>query len=515
MTDPPLRTAGETAGHADLSLVARVARTLNAGLPPEGALRAVTQVLHEGLEVASVSIWRREANAMTFYAVATPAADRAAVSLDDLPTPPDGTIRLNLAQGGIRLGLLEVAAREGEAAKPDAAVLAVVADVITPFLDAVSLSEDLAFEVASRSREIDEHRRFTGLIIDSLPVGLYVIDRDYRIQVWNRKRETGTQGLRRDAVVGRPVFEVLTRQPAAQLRADFDRIFRTGELQQMEIETGTGTDRRFFRITKIPMRLDGDLITHIITIGEDVTESRQIQHQILQSEKLAAVGQLAAGVMHEINNPLATIGACVAAIEGRLGAAGGATVQEYLRVIEREVERCTRIVNGLLDFSRPKASDRHKTASDLNALVEETLFLLKHHQRFKRVQVIRELAADLPQVPVDREQMIQVFMALMLNAMDAMEHGGSLTVRTRRHPIRGDEVIAEVEDTGVGMAPSELGKIFEPFYTTKPPGRGTGLGLSICYGIMQDHGGRIEADSEPGRGSVFRVVLPVAPVEVG
>jgi signal transduction histidine kinase len=273
----------------------------------------------------------------------------------------------------------------------------------------------------------------------------------------------------------------------------------------MDIETGSGSERRYYRTTKIPMRLDSGAISHIITIGEDVTDSHRIQSQILQSEKLAAIGQLAAGVMHEINNPLATIGACVAAIEGRVGTSAGPQVEEYLKVIEREVERCTRIVDGLLDFSRPKPSVREKAPADVNALVEETLFLLKHHQRFRRLTVIRELTPDLPAVLADSEQIIQVLMALMLNAVDALEQGGSLTVRTRVNESRQDEVVAEVEDTGIGMAQAELSKIFEPFYTTKPPGRGTGLGLSICYGIMQEHGGRIEAESEPGRGSIFRV----------
>lgn len=512
MTNANLTPANAPPEGDALGLLARVAHTLNAGLPPEAALRAVSRVVLEEFGAESVSIWRRESNAMSFYAVSSPRGDRAAVSLDDLPPPSPGAVRLNLAQGGIRLGLLEVVPGAGATALP-ARLLTLIADILTPFLDAMTLAEDLAYEVASRSREVDEQRRFTGLIIDSLPVGLYVIDRDYRIQIWNRKRETGTQGLRRDEVVGRPVFEVLTRQPAGQLRADFDRIFRTGEVQQMEIETGAGADRRFFRITKIPMRLDGDLISHIITVGEDVTESHKIQQQILQSEKLAAIGQLAAGVMHEINNPLATIGACVAAIEGRLGAEAEPQVREYLHVIEREVERCTRIVDGLLDFSRPRPSGRHKALTDLNEIVEETLFLLKHHQRFKRLEVVRALARDLPGVRADREQIIQVLMALMLNALDAMEHGGSLTLRTRRNPDREDEVIAEVQDTGAGMAHAELTKIFEPFYTTKPPGRGTGLGLSICYGIMQDHGGRIEASSEPGRGSVFRIVMPVPPAD--
>ncbi len=257
------------------------------------------------------------------------------------------------------------------------------------------------------------------------------------------------------------------------------------------------------------MRLDGEAITHVITIGEDVTESRQVQERILQSEKLAAVGQLAAGIMHEINNPLATIGACVAAIDGRIGAEADATVKEYLEIIEQEVHRCTNIVDSLLDFSRPKdAKPRVPVAP--NDLVGQTLFLLKHHQRFKRLEVRQELAEGLPAVLANAEQMIQVLMALMLNAVDAMDDGGTLTVRSRKSEVRNDEVVLEVCDTGAGIPAHDLPRIFDPFYTTKPPGRGTGLGLSICYGIVEQHLGRLEVDSEPGLGSTFRVYLPIA-----
>jgi signal transduction histidine kinase len=259
------------------------------------------------------------------------------------------------------------------------------------------------------------------------------------------------------------------------------------------------------------MRLEGDEISHVITIGEDVTESRRIQGQIMQSEKLAAIGQLAAGVMHEINNPLATISACVAAIDGRLGGLAGAektAVSEYLEIIDKEVDRCTRIVDGLLDFSRPKGTAKARVV--INVLVDETLFLLKHHQRFKRMMLVKELDPSLPATMGNTEQLIQVLMALMLNAVDAMEdRRGKLTVRTGRNSNSADEVVVEIEDNGVGIPRADQSKIFEPFYTTKPPGRGTGLGLSVCYGIVAEHGGRIEADSVPGRGSVFRVYLPV------
>ncbi len=253
------------------------------------------------------------------------------------------------------------------------------------------------------------------------------------------------------------------------------------------------------------MRLDGDEITHVITIGEDVTGWHGVQKQIMQTEKLAAIGQLAAGIMHEINNPLATISACVAAIQG----VPGSPPDEYLDIIDREVARCSRITDSLLDFSRPKATTNRGPVG-LNELVEESLSLLRHHRRFKRLEVVRDLDAASPRIIGDGEQLLQVLMALMLNAVDAMEQSGQLTVRTARGRTPEEGAVVEVTDTGVGIPQAEQGKIFEPFYTTKSPGRGTGLGLSICYGIVTSHGGRIEVNSVPGRGSTFRVLLPAA-----
>src|SRR5262249_20700649 len=162
-------------------------------------------------------------------------------------------------------------------------------------------------------------------------------------------------------------------------------------------EVGAGDDTKYYRITKIPMRGDDEHITHVITIGEDVTDTHVAQQRILQGEKLAGIGQLAAGVMHEINNPLATIGACVAALEHRLVenvvADRRAPLREYLQIIEKEVQRCTTIVDGLLDFSRPKGKTKRPVS--VTALIEDTLFLIKHHKRFKKIQVHRDLADGL------------------------------------------------------------------------------------------------------------------------
>ncbi len=499
-----------TRADSALHLIGSIAKLLNAGLGTEATVAAVAETLRAGLPAAAITLWVREPGAAAFRSVSAPMRPDSIAMVSSLDAvPPAGPARRFLLEHeGAILGLLEAEVGGGDGPLD---ILTVVADILAPYLAAVELSSDLAGEVAVQSREIDEHRRFTSLIIDSLPVGLYVVDRDYRIQIWNRKRETGTQGLRRDAVVGRSVFEVLTRQPADQLRSDFDRIFASGEIQQSELEVAAGGETRHYRLSKIPMRLDGDEISHVITIGEDTTEWHAIQARITQSDKLAALGQLAAGVMHEINNPLATISACVAAIQGKLPSAGTPgleAVEEYLEIIDKEVDRCTRIVAGLLDFSRPKGKSKGPVA--LNRLVSDTLFLLQHHQRFKQLQVVRELDPAEPTAAGNAEQLIQVLMALMLNALDAMEQGGQLTVRTAGGHSRADEVVVEVEDTGTGMSRADQGKIFEPFFTTKPPGRGTGLGLSICYGIVEDHRGRIEVDSAPGRGSTFRVYLPVS-----
>ncbi|MGH7548058.1 MAG: sensor histidine kinase, partial [Gemmatimonadales bacterium] len=215
-------------------------------------------------------------------------------------------------------------------------------------------------------------------------------------------------------------------------------------------------------------------------------------------------------VMHEINNPLATILACSEALSLRsedLAPGERQAYTEYLKIIDTEVQRCRRIVESLLDFSRPKSSE--KKLADVNDVLEQTLFLLKHHARFKRLRVVREHTPGLPAVHADQERLIQSFMALMLNAMDAMDSRGTLTVRSRMNPERRDEILVEFIDTGTGIRQEDLPKIFEPFFTTKPQGRGTGLGLSICYGIIAEHRGRIEVESQVGVGSTFKVYLPI------
>ena len=420
----------------------------------------------------------------------------------------DGLILARLHAGDEVLGALTVRPR-GSLELDQRIFLATVADVLAPVLRDAAYTHRLQVEVDDRTRALYEQRRFIARIVDSLPVGLYVVDREYRIQAWNHKRETGMQGVARDAALGRPIFEILHRQPADLLRSEFDEVFRSGRIQQFQMESNASGELRTYRISKIPMSLEGSAVTHVITIGEDITEWREAQERFAQAEKLAAIGTLAAGVMHEINNPLATIGACAESLTIRLDEgealtpAFSADLREMLRVIDHEVQRSKGIVGSLLDFSRPKPAT--KILVDLNTVVDRTLFLLKHHSRFKKVDVARDLASSLPPVNGNEEQLIQVLMALLINAMDAMDGKGTITLRTRRER---NAVITEVIDQGAGIRRTDMQKIFEPFFTTKSPGRGTGLGLSICYAIVSEHGGRLEVESEVGEGSVFRIVLP-------
>jgi len=508
--------------HPGLRVLAEVVGILASGPPSEDALAAAAGALRRGLGLRRCRVWLRNPDGAGYHPVVAPGDEPTPRDFPPPrpewfrggphrePTPAGIQLRFPLVHDDEALGLVEVMLSPGRPEGVAHDVTLVVAQILAPVIAATELSQDLASEVALRTREVEAQRNFVARIIDSLPVGLYVIDRSYLIRAWNRKRESGTQGVARDDAVGRDIFEVLDRQPRELLKREFDRVFDTGEIQQVEMESQTSGEARYYRITKIPMHLDDEHISHVITIGEDVTEWRQAQQRLAQTEKLAAVGQLAAGVMHEINNPLATISACSEALALRIDALAPGdrrATEEYLKIIDTEVQRCRRIVDELLEFSRPKSGQKREV--DVNAVLEQTLFLLKHHERFRRMAVARELAEGLPRLPADPERLIQAFMALLLNAMDAMNSRGVLTVRSRLNPERRDELLIEFIDTGVGIPQEELPKIFEPFFTTKPQGRGTGLGLSVCYGIVAEHRGRIRVESQVGVGSTFKVYLPI------
>jgi len=305
------------------------------------------------------------------------------------------------------------------------------------------------------------------------------------------------------------VARLLPGDKAAGVEAFVREAFRSRQVGSIEQEMVIAGDAKIFRLTAAPVESASERGTHAVLLVEDITPAKRLQRQMLLTERLTTAGRLAAGVAHEINNPLATIAGCAESLQGRLGAGDPALVSEpgefrhYLRLIEEEAYRCKEITGSLLQFVRDPGSRRGPT--DLNGVVLKAVDLLSHQSRFAESRVVTELDPALPPVDANEGQLRQVCLGLASNALEAMEGRGLLTIRSR--VVRG-EVELELEDTGPGISEENLARIFDPFFTTKPPGQGTGLGLAIAQGIVTDHGGRIEVSSAPGKGSVFRVVLP-------
>ena len=371
-------------------------------------------------------------------------------------------------------------------------------------------SVSLAREVEKRTAETEAQKRLIEAIVDSLPLSLYAIDRQYRVVAWNRNRELGELGIPRGSVLGKNVFDVLTRQPRDMLEMEFERVFESGEIERIEQETPSPKgDIRHWVISKIPMWADNTgLVSHVITVGEEVTDRVEANRAIARAEKLAAVGRLAAGVVHEINNPLATISACAESLEARVndgefdGSKSLEDLREYLGLIRSEAFRCKSITMGLLDFSRTRTSD-HVTIN-LADVIRSAVRLLSHQKRSAEIDFNVEIAHDLLPVSGDPGQLQQAVIALATNALDAMGESGVLTIVARNEDLK---VVVEVTDTGVGIPPENLPKIFEPFFTTKEIGRGTGLGLAVCYGILTEHGGTLDVQSAVGSGTTFTISL--------
>jgi PAS domain S-box-containing protein len=239
--------------------------------------------------------------------------------------------------------------------------------------------------------------------------------------------------------------------------------------------------------------------------GEEV---RSVSQQLWQTTKLATVGELAAGIAHELNNPLATVSLRLEALLA--GLPDDHPHRRPLRVIEGEVERMAGLVANLLQFSR--RGRQQVSTLDVREEVERTLELIQYQFRKRGIEVRREMAEPLPAVHADRQQLRQVFLNLLTNASDAMPRGGTLTLRVEPLPPDDDGrpagVAVEVSDTGVGIPPEALAKVTEPFFTTKEEGKGTGLGLAICKRIVQEHEGTLTIDSAVGKGTTVRVALP-------
>ncbi len=358
--------------------------------------------------------------------------------------------------------------------------------------------------------EFERLKEFNENIVESIKVGIFALDLENRVESWNAEMEV-MYALSRAEALGRHIAEIFP----ADFVGEFDRLHRqsgTHHLTKVKLPLQTG-ETRTANLAIAPLLTRDFVSVGTIVLVEDITERTQLESQLTQAEKLSSIGLLAAGVAHEVNTPLAVISSYAQMLQKQARGDDPALqrLRPVLEKITQQTFRASEIVNGLLNFSRATGSEM--IALDLNAVARETLTLLDHQLRTARLQVHTTLADPLPRIHGSHGKLQQVVLNLVLNAKDAMtENGGTdLFVTTE---AAGDEIVLTVRDTGGGIAPEHLHRIYDPFFTTKntpKPGqhKGTGLGLAVSYGIVQEHGGRIQVESEVGQGTAFRLYLPV------
>jgi PAS domain S-box-containing protein len=361
-----------------------------------------------------------------------------------------------------------------------------------------------------KAEEVGRMREFNDNILESLDDGLAVFDDNERIVRWNHAFEA-LYGISREDAVGRALSGVFDGEFVEALRAAWTdnplgtTLFRVPLVSRITDEDAGTPQRLLVNATVVPLQAHSGpgAVEGTILLIENVTERVRLEEQLQISEKMASIGLLAAGVAHEVNTPLTGISSYTQMLLEQADATDPRT--QILEKIERQTFRAAKIVNGLLTLSRPGTPGNERSSVDLNGVVNDVYSLLEHQFEVGRIKVRRELAAGPTPVLGIEHQLQQVFLNLFLNARDAMPRGGWLSVVTR---AEGTRVIAEVSDTGNGIPPEQLARIYDPFFTTKAIGRGTGLGLSISYGIVREHEGTIQCESTVGQGTRFTLTLP-------
>jgi PAS domain S-box-containing protein len=402
-------------------------------------------------------------------------------------------------EGTIAVMVLGRKANTEPLSSEDMALLAAVAAQAATALENGRLYRQLRV----KADELERMRQFSENILESLNDGLAAVNRDDRIVRWNRRLEE-LYGLRHEDAVGRGIEDIFDESFLEIVRSTRRESVEGGAAYRVPITTRHEPARRLLvNVATTPLRDSDGAVAGSIIVVEDISARVQLEEQLQISEKMASIGLLAAGVAHEVNTPLTGISSFTQML--LQGAEPEDPKTKVLEKIERQTFRAAKIVNGLLNLARPAQVD--SAPLEINGVMNDVLGLLEHQLRNSRIQVRKELAPVSPIVQGMEYKLQQVFLNLFLNARDAMPKGGWLTLVTR---AEGASAVVEVADTGSGIPPDNLSRIYDPFFTTKEIGKGTGLGLSITYGIVQEHGGSISCDSVVGQGTRFTLTLPLA-----
>ena len=338
---------------------------------------------------------------------------------------------------------------------------------------------------------------------DAITNPVMIVSNDYSILRANKAAAKGAD-IDVRGMIGQTCFETLAGRddpcPGCPLHdtieSSKDRYFSLQPFKK---------NGRQYDVNAYPLGSLGD-VEQAVVYYRDVTEERDLQRKLVQSEKMAAIGMLAGGVAHEINNPLGGILAFTQLIMRDLGETHGS--QNDLKEIEEAALRCKRIVQDLLDFSRQNPDEVFGPVQ-INDVIRKIIPLVSVQARASKIQLDINQEPNLGLVRGSAHKLQQVFLNLVANAYQSMKSGGRLILKTYTSVDGKSRVCAEITDTGVGISPENLHRIFDPYFTTKDHGEGTGLGLSISYGIVKEHGGQIQVASEPGKGSTFLVSFPV------
>jgi PAS domain S-box-containing protein len=359
-------------------------------------------------------------------------------------------------------------------------------------------------KLAEKALEESE-RRYRFLYDKSTSINL-IIDMDGNVSDVN-KTAIEQLGYSKDEVVGSPILDFIVREQQEEVRALIERNFKGEYTLGKEIGV-FGKDGSVHAIMLSPgqaiLHTDGKPIGILVT-GTDISERKRMEEQIMITDRLASIGELASGIAHEINNPLTSI---IGFSQLLLDKDVPGDVKEGIEIIDREGQRCAAIVRNLLTFARKHPLE--KQLVNVNDIVEKTLEFRAYDLKANNIQVDTRLATDPPLVTADYFQLQQVFLNIIINAeyfMVEAHNKGMLTIITQQI---GEAIRISFCDDGPGIAKENLSHLFDPFFTTKEVGKGTGLGLSICHGIVKECGGRIYAESESGKGSTFIVELPIA-----
>lgn len=372
---------------------------------------------------------------------------------------------------------------------------------------AVAIENSLLYQdQQERAGELKLLKEFNESIIESINVGLLAVDLDGRVTRLNSALEH-ILDLRRDSAIGKRVESLFSEDFADTLIQVLGKDgWRLKEIRNIyKLHTATRGNRALvLNIALAPLQ-DGQGQTGALVVLEDVTTRISLEEQLQQREKLSSIGLLAAGVAHEVNTPLTGVSSYTQMLLGMLGE--NDPKHALLQKVRTQAERATNIVNNLLNFSRTGSATEFGEL-DISRVLDDTLQLLEPQLRRSQIELVRSYDPDAPEVFGNAGKLQQVFTNLILNARDAILDGGRITVATS---VTDDgSLLVEISDTGIGIAPENVAKIYDPFYTTKGVGQGTGLGLAVSYGIVQEHTGRISVESTPGRGTAFHIVLPSA-----